>query len=102
MMAHERLMDGFAVKLIRASLWLLFPAVVTVAIGWWLLVLASSFQVWRESSGAGTSLQVALFFIFPVALVVALRKSSGSMASTLVTFVVGWCAAAAALLFFGA
>jgi hypothetical protein len=86
--------------MMRASLWLLFAAATAVAIFWLLLVLASGSAIWRESNWAGLSLQTALL-LFPVCLLVALRKSSKSLTGTVAIFLFGWSAAAVAgLLFF--
>ena len=51
--------SGLPIKMMRASLWLLFAAATIVAMFWMMLVLASGFEVWRESNQAGLALQAA-------------------------------------------
>ena len=93
-------MDTPSLTLMRASLWLLFVAASAIALFWIFLVLASGFGIWRGSNNGGLTLQVALL-LYPVGLLVALRKSSASLSGTLATFAMGWSVVAAALLFFG-
>ncbi len=64
-MPHLTLMDGLPLRLMRDSLWLLFAAVAFISLAYWLLNLASAFEIWGESNAAGLSLQVALFVICP-------------------------------------
>jgi hypothetical protein len=99
MLSHISCMDGSAITLMRASLWLLFVATTAISLFWLLLVLASGFEIWRGSNGVGLTLQSALL-LYPVALLIGLKKSSKSLTGTVATFVVGWCVAAAAMLFF--
>jgi hypothetical protein len=94
-------MDGLPLKLMRASLWLLFAAVAFISLAYWLLNLASAFGIWGVSNAAGLSLQVALFVICPIAMFIALRKSAGNLRGTLATFAAAWLAAVGVLLFLG-
>jgi len=86
--------------MMRGSLWLLFAAATALALFWVLLVLTSGFEVWRESNRLGLTVQAALL-LYPLGLLAALKRSSESWTGTLVTFVIGWSVAAAALVFFG-
>lgn len=92
-------MNPVAITTTRASLWFLFSAASAISLFWLLLVLSSAFEIWRESSGVGLSLQVVML-LFPVALFVGLKKSLENPTGTVATFLVGWGVAAAALVFF--
>lgn len=94
-------MDSVTIKIMRASLWSLFAAASAVSIFWALLLLTSGFEIWRESNGAGLSIQT-LLLVFPVALFAGLKKSADNSIGTVATFLVGWSAAVTALLFFNA
>ncbi len=82
----------------RASLWLLVAAASAISLFWLSLVLMSGFDIWRESNWAGLSLQ-AVVLLFPVALFTGLKKSMEKPTGTVVTFLVGWGVAGAAILF---
>ena len=92
-------MDSITIKIMRASLWSLFAAASAISIFWALLLLASGFAIWRESNEAGLGIQ-ALLLLFPVVLFVILKKSSENSPGTVATFLLGWSAVVAALLFF--
>ena len=91
---------GFTIKMMRASLWLLFVAATIVVMFWMMLVLASGFEIWRESNWVGLTLQAALL-LFPIGLLFAVRKSRASPSGTVATFGAAWCLVASALLFLG-
>ncbi|WP_335311007.1 hypothetical protein [Sphingomonas phyllosphaerae] len=93
-------MSGLPIKMMRASPWLLFAAAAIVAMFWMILVLASGFEVWRESNRAGQTLQAALL-LFPAGLLFAMRKSISSPFGTIATFSTAWSLVASALLFLG-
>lgn len=93
-------MGGLTIKMMRASLWLLFAAAAIVAMFWMALVVLSSFEVWRESNWIGLTLQAALL-LFPIGLLFAIRKLIASPSGTVVLFIAAWCLVASALLFLG-
>ncbi len=91
-------MVGLLNSIMRISLWLLFAAATALGLFWLWLVVASGFEVWRESNAAGLSMQVTLL-LYPVGLFAALKSSSASFTGTVATFLVGWTLASTALLF---
>ena len=88
------------IKIMRASLWLLFVAATIVAMCWMMLVLVSGFEIWRESNWAGLALQAALL-LFPVGLLFAVKRSIASQSGTVATFSAAWGLVFSALLFLG-
>ena len=97
---HVGPMDAPTIKIMRASLWLLFAAAACVATFWMVVVLASNFEVWRESNTAGVTLQ-AVLLLYPIVLLIAVRRSSASLPGTYTTFAIAWSLAAGALFVLG-
>jgi hypothetical protein len=78
---------------------MLCAATLLISFSYGVLVLASRFEVWRESNKAGLTLQSATVLL-PFAVILGLKNSKDSFTRTATVFAVAWTVPVAGLLFF--